>query len=100
VHFSLGYFSTRSFLLSLPSFLMPGFVGAFFFLGGHPQYGNRKPHFRPVFFSILNANAAPADWRGKANSGHIRDTNYRSFSCFRLMDLAALPENRAKDLLM
>ncbi|KAJ7915979.1 hypothetical protein B0H13DRAFT_2451727 [Mycena leptocephala] len=41
---------------------------------------------------------APADWRGKANSGHIRGTNYRSFPRFRLMDLAAFPENRVKGL--
>ncbi|KAJ7911710.1 hypothetical protein B0H13DRAFT_2328091 [Mycena leptocephala] len=37
-------------------------------------------------------------WRGKCNGGHIRGTNYRSFPRFRLMDLAALPENRAKGL--
>ncbi|KAJ7915952.1 glycosyl transferase family 90-domain-containing protein, partial [Mycena leptocephala] len=37
-------------------------------------------------------------WRGKSNGGHIRGTNYRSFPRFRLMDLAALPENRAKGL--
>ncbi|KAK7051795.1 CAP10 domain-containing protein [Favolaschia claudopus] len=32
-------------------------------------------------------------WRGKSNGGHIRGTNYRSFPRFKLMDLAALPEN-------
>ncbi|KAJ7906625.1 hypothetical protein B0H13DRAFT_2273986 [Mycena leptocephala] len=37
-------------------------------------------------------------WRGKSNGGHIRGTNYRSFPRFRLMDLAALPENLAKGL--
>ncbi|KAJ7915958.1 glycosyl transferase family 90-domain-containing protein [Mycena leptocephala] len=37
-------------------------------------------------------------WRGKSNGGHIRGTNYHSFPRFRLMDLAALPENRAKGL--
>ncbi|KAJ7915968.1 hypothetical protein B0H13DRAFT_2451717 [Mycena leptocephala] len=37
-------------------------------------------------------------WRGKSNGGHIRSTNYRSFPRFRLMDLAGLPENRAKGL--
>ncbi|KAJ7915991.1 glycosyl transferase family 90-domain-containing protein [Mycena leptocephala] len=37
-------------------------------------------------------------WRGKSNGGHIRGTNYRAFPRFRLMDLAALPENRAKGL--
>ncbi|KAJ7915964.1 hypothetical protein B0H13DRAFT_2451713 [Mycena leptocephala] len=37
-------------------------------------------------------------WRGKSNGGHIRDTNYRSFPRFWLIDLAALPENRAKGL--
>ncbi|KAJ7669971.1 glycosyl transferase family 90-domain-containing protein [Mycena polygramma] len=37
-------------------------------------------------------------WRGKSNGGHIRGTNYLSFPRFRLMDLAALPENRAKGL--
>ncbi|KAJ6574551.1 glycosyl transferase family 90-domain-containing protein [Mycena capillaripes] len=37
-------------------------------------------------------------WRGKSNGGHIRGTNYRSFPRFRLMDLAALPENREKGL--
>ncbi|KAJ7100928.1 glycosyl transferase family 90-domain-containing protein [Mycena belliarum] len=37
-------------------------------------------------------------WRGKSNGGHIRGTNYRAFPRFRLLDLAALPENRAKGL--
>ncbi|KAJ6574546.1 glycosyl transferase family 90-domain-containing protein [Mycena capillaripes] len=37
-------------------------------------------------------------WRGKSNGGHIRGTNYRSFPRFRLMDFAALPENREKGL--
>ncbi|KAJ7911702.1 hypothetical protein B0H13DRAFT_2328082 [Mycena leptocephala] len=37
-------------------------------------------------------------WRSKSNGGHIRGSNYRAFSRFRLMDLAALPENRAKGL--
>ncbi|KAJ7221127.1 lipopolysaccharide-modifying protein [Mycena haematopus] len=37
-------------------------------------------------------------WRGKSNGGHIRGTNYLSFPRFRLIDLAALPENKAKGL--
>ncbi|KAJ6525381.1 glycosyl transferase family 90-domain-containing protein [Mycena capillaripes] len=37
-------------------------------------------------------------WRGKSNGGHIRGNNYRSFPRFRLMDLAARPEHRAKNL--
>ncbi|KAJ7220860.1 glycosyl transferase family 90-domain-containing protein [Mycena pura] len=37
-------------------------------------------------------------WRGKSNGGHIRGDNFRSFPRFRLMDLAARPEHRAKSL--
>ncbi|KAF7369398.1 CAP10 domain-containing protein [Mycena venus] len=37
-------------------------------------------------------------WRGKSNGGHIRGTNYLSFPRFRLMDLAAQPENKEKGL--
>ncbi|KAJ7434890.1 glycosyl transferase family 90-domain-containing protein [Mycena galericulata] len=32
-------------------------------------------------------------WRGKSNGGHIRGENYKRFPRFRLMDLAARPEN-------
>ncbi|KAJ7087520.1 hypothetical protein C8R44DRAFT_893220 [Mycena epipterygia] len=37
-------------------------------------------------------------WRGKSNGGHIRGTNYQSFPRFRLIDLAARPENVQKGL--
>ncbi|KAJ7114648.1 glycosyl transferase family 90-domain-containing protein [Mycena crocata] len=37
-------------------------------------------------------------WRGKSNGGHIRGTNYKSFPRFRLIDLAARPENMQKGL--
>ncbi|KAJ7911703.1 hypothetical protein B0H13DRAFT_2480154 [Mycena leptocephala] len=46
----------------------------------------------PVFSPFLTHS------RGKSNGGHIRGTNYLSFPRFRLMDLAALQENRAKVL--
>ncbi|KAJ7829716.1 hypothetical protein B0H13DRAFT_2372400 [Mycena leptocephala] len=46
----------------------------------------------------VSGGAGGVYWRGKSNGGHIRGTNYRSFPRFRLVDLAAPPENRAKRL--
>ncbi|KAJ6449263.1 hypothetical protein C8R45DRAFT_1114750 [Mycena sanguinolenta] len=45
---------------------------------------------------LIHAPSPFPDWRGKSNGGHIRGTNYLTFPRFRLMDLAALPENRPK----
>ncbi|KAJ7041646.1 glycosyl transferase family 90-domain-containing protein [Mycena alexandri] len=33
-------------------------------------------------------------WRGESNGGHIRGTIYKTFPRFRLIELAALPENQ------
>ncbi|KAJ7750804.1 glycosyl transferase family 90-domain-containing protein [Mycena metata] len=37
-------------------------------------------------------------WRGKSNGGHIRGTIYKTFPRFRLVELAARPENVEKGL--
>ncbi|KAJ7911731.1 hypothetical protein B0H13DRAFT_2271872 [Mycena leptocephala] len=58
-------------------------------------------HLIAAFLSVSTPRSllpSPADWCGKSNGGHIRGTNYRAFPRFRLMDLAALPENRVKGM--